>query len=104
MLARCEAPFAARPNSLASLASARATPSPRTEPRIGVRGKLEPTNNASEQALRMSVIFRKVTNGFRSNWGAKVYANVCSIVATGKRAGQTALASIRAALARPVTA
>jgi transposase len=52
----------------------------------------------------MSVIFRKMTNGFRSNWGAKVYADVCSIVATGKRAGKTALAAIRAALARPVTA
>ena len=68
------------------------------------RRDVEPTNNASEQALRMSVIFRKVTNGFRSNWGAKVYADVCSIVATGKRAGMTALAAIRAALARPVAA
>ncbi len=30
---------------------------------------IPPTNNASEQALRLSVIFRKVTNGFRSDWG-----------------------------------
>ncbi len=65
---------------------------------------IEPTNNASERALRMSVIFRKVTNGFRSTWGAKVYADVCSIVATGRMAGQTELAAIRAALARPVAA
>ena len=28
-----------------------------------------PTNNSSEQAIRMSTIFRKVTNGLRSNWG-----------------------------------
>ena len=28
------------------------------------------TNNASESALRPSVVFRKVTNGFRSVWGA----------------------------------
>ncbi|CAO3460845.1 Mobile element protein [Azospirillum argentinense] len=28
-----------------------------------------PSNNASERALRPSVIFRKVTNGFRSLWG-----------------------------------
>ena len=28
-----------------------------------------PTNNSSEQAIRMSTIFRKVTNGFRSDWG-----------------------------------
>ena len=30
-----------------------------------------PTNNVSERALRPSVIFRKVTNGFRSLWVAK---------------------------------
>jgi hypothetical protein len=34
------------------------------------------------------VIFRRVTNGFRSEWGAKVYADLCSIVATGRLAGQ----------------
>jgi hypothetical protein len=45
------------------------------------------TNNESERALRPSVIFRKVTNGFRSEWGAKVYADLCSIVATGRLAG-----------------
>ena len=65
------------------------------------RRDIEPTNNASERALRPSVIFRKVTNGFRSAWGAKVYADICSIVATGRLAGRTALASIRAALATP---
>ena len=68
------------------------------------RRDVEPTNNASERALRPSVIFRKVTNGFRSAWGAKVYADVCSVVATGKRAGQSALAAIRAALNKPVVA
>ena len=68
------------------------------------RRDIEPTNNASERALRMSVIFRKVTNGFRSTWGAKVYADVCSIVGTARITGQTALDAIRAALARPVAA
>ena len=68
------------------------------------RRDVEPTNNASERALRPSVIFRKVTNGFRSAWGAKVYADVCSIVATGKLAGKTALDAIRAALAAPAVA
>jgi transposase len=63
------------------------------------RRDVEPTNNASERALRMSVIRRKVTNGFRSAWGAKLYADVCSIVATGRIAGRSALASIRDALA-----
>ena len=65
------------------------------------RRDIEPTNNASERALRPSVIFRKVTNGFRSAWGAKVYADICSIVATGRLAGRSALASIRAALKTP---
>jgi transposase len=47
------------------------------------------------------VIFRRVTNGFRSEWGAKVYANLCSIVATARLAGNSALAAIRDALAAP---
>ena len=62
------------------------------------RRDIEPTNNESEWALRPSVIFRKVTNGFRPAWGAEVYAAICSAVATGKRNGQTALAAIRDAL------
>jgi transposase len=44
------------------------------------RRDVKPTNNEGERALRPSVIFRKVTNGFRSEWGAKVYAALCSIV------------------------
>jgi transposase len=63
------------------------------------RRDVEATNNESERALRPSVIFRRVTNGFRSEWGAKVYADLCSIVATGRLAGRTALAAIRDALA-----
>ena len=63
------------------------------------RRDVEPTNNASEQALRMSVVFRRVTNGFRSVWGAKVYADQRSIVATGRLAGRSPLISLRAALA-----
>jgi transposase len=62
------------------------------------RRDVEPTNNVSERALRPSVIFRKVTNGFRSDWGAKVYADLCSIVATGRLNGRSPFAAIRAAL------
>lgn len=62
------------------------------------RRDVEPTNNVSERALRPSVIFRKVTNGFRSDWGAKVYADLCSIVATGRLNAQSPLDAIRAAL------
>lgn len=62
------------------------------------RRDVEPTNNACERALRPSVIFRRVTNCFRSDWGAKVYADFCSVVATGRLRGQSALEAIRAAL------
>jgi transposase len=57
-----------------------------------------PTNNSSEQAIRMSTIFRKVTNGFRSQWGKDLFANVRSIVNTGKRQGLSAFQSISKAL------
>lgn len=56
------------------------------------RRDVEPTNNGSERELRPSVIHRKVTNCFRSTWGAKVYADLRSIVATGRMAGQSPLA------------
>jgi transposase len=56
------------------------------------------TNNSSEQALRWSVIFRKVTNGFRSDWGKDLFADVRSIINTGKRQGLSAFESILAAL------
>jgi transposase len=57
------------------------------------------TNNACERALRPSVIFRKVTNCFRAEWGAKVYAAAASVIATGTLHGCTALEAWRAALA-----
>jgi transposase len=63
------------------------------------RRDAEPTNNESERALRPSVIFRRVTNGFRSLWGAKLYADLRSIVETGRRNGRSALTAIREALA-----
>ena len=42
------------------------------------------TNNVSERHLRPSVIFRKVTNGFRCEWGAETYAALRSLVSTAK--------------------
>ena len=59
---------------------------------------IPPTNNSSEQAMRMSVIFRRVTNGFRSGWGRDLFAAVRSVVNTGKRQGLTAYQSIQQAL------
>jgi transposase len=45
------------------------------------------TNNISERHLRPSVIFRKVTNGFRCDWGAETYAAFRSVVSTAKANG-----------------
>jgi transposase len=59
---------------------------------------IPPTNNASEQAIRLSTIFRKVTNGFRSDWGRDLFAAVRSIVNTGKRQGLSAFQAIQRAL------
>jgi transposase len=63
------------------------------------RRDVPPTNNGSERALRPSVIFRKVTNGFRSVWGASLYAAICSVIATAALRGLNALQAIQACLA-----
>jgi transposase len=52
----------------------------------------------SEQALRWSVVFRKVTNGFRSDWGAALFAQVRSLVNTAQRQGIPAFDAISPAL------
>jgi transposase len=59
---------------------------------------IPPTNNSSEQAMRMSTVFRKVTNGFRSQWGRDLFAAVRSVVNTGKRQGLSAYQAIQKAL------
>ena len=61
------------------------------------------TNNDCERALRPSVIFRKVTGGFRSQWGARTYADALSVIATGRLHGRSAFQALRDALAgRPI--
>src|SRR5271157_4908316 len=61
------------------------------------------TNNDCERALRPSVIFRKVTGGFRSQWGARTYADALSVIATGRLHGRSALQALGDALAgRPI--
>jgi transposase len=57
-----------------------------------------PTNNGSEQALRPCVIYRKVTNCFRSEWGAFLYANVRSVFETARRRGIAILIALRLTL------
>src|SRR5664279_156350 len=57
------------------------------------------TNNGSERALRPCVVFRKITNGFRTEWGAKLYADIRSVIETARRRSISALEAIRLALA-----
>ena len=55
-----------------------------------------PVNNSSEQEIRPSVIFRKVTNGFRSDWGPDIHAGYRSVTGTARRHGQSAWTAIQA--------
>jgi len=59
---------------------------------------LEATNNGSERALRPSAVYRKITNGFRSEWGAKLYADIRSVVETARRRSIRAIDAIRLTL------
>jgi len=63
-----------------------------------VNRNLPPTNNGSEQAIRSCVIFRKVTNCFRSEWGAKLYADIRSLLETARRRAIDPLSAIRLTL------
>jgi transposase len=56
---------------------------------------VSPTNNASEQDLRPSVIHRKVTGGFRSQLGADVSAIFTSLLTTARKQGQNLFQALR---------
>jgi len=45
---------------------------------------IEPTNNFAEQAIRETVIFRKIIGVFRSETGTKVYEKLASLLTTGQ--------------------
>jgi transposase len=62
------------------------------------------TNNISERHLRPSVIFRKVTNCFRCEWGPETYAAFRSVVSTAKANGTSVYDTIQFVLSakRPV--
>jgi transposase len=57
------------------------------------------TNNGAERALRPCAIYRKITNGFRSQWAATLYAHIRSAVETGRRRCVRAIDAIRITLA-----
>jgi transposase len=63
------------------------------------RDDVPATNNASEQALRNSVIYRKVTGGFRTQAGASLYANLISVLETARRQQRPLFATLTAVLA-----
>ena len=60
---------------------------------------IPPTNNGSERALRPCVTFRKITNGFRTEWGARLYADIRSVIETARRREIGDLEAIRLTIA-----
>lgn len=48
------------------------------------------TTNISEREIRRSVVFRKVTGGFCSEWGVGIYASYRSVTGTARLRGQSA--------------
>jgi len=61
-----------------------------------------PDNNACERALRPSVIHRKVTNGFRSEWGAQAYAAVLTVTETAKHQGRRVFEALLDLMGAPI--
>lgn len=67
--------------------------------------EVPPDNNGSERELRPTATYRKVTGGFRSDWGADLFAAVRSVVGTAARRGIDAYQAIRNTLsAQPLPA
>jgi len=59
-----------------------------------IHPEVPPDNNSSERELRPTATYRKVTGGFRSDWGADLFAAVRSVVGTAGRHGVDAYAAI----------
>ena len=55
-------------------------------------------NNSSERGLRPTATYRKVTGGFRSDWGADLFAGVRSVIGTAARRGVSAYQAIQQTL------
>jgi transposase len=60
--------------------------------------EVPPDNNGSERELRPTATYRKVTGGFRSHWGADLFAAVRSVIGTAARRGTDAYQAIRSVL------
>jgi len=60
--------------------------------------ELPADNNSSERELRPTATYRKVTGGFRSSWGADLFAGVRSVIGTAARRGVSAYQAIQQTL------
>jgi hypothetical protein len=60
--------------------------------------EIPPDNNNSERELRPTATYRKVTGGFRSDWGAELFAGIRSIVGTAARQDLNPFDAIRSTL------
>ena len=98
--ARLDAIIARQPTGAAGVKLQRMIKKTRPHLFVFVTNRALPaTNNGSERALRPAVTFRKVTNGFRTDWGAKLYADIRSVLETARRRSIGALDAIRTTLA-----
>jgi len=59
-------------------------------------------NNGSERALRNSVVHRKVLAGFRSDWGARAFATVTTVIETVRKEGCRIFEALRALIGPPM--
>jgi transposase len=60
--------------------------------------EVPPDNNGCERELRPTATYRKVTGGFRSGWGADLFAGIKSVLGTAARHGLDAYQAIRQTL------
>jgi len=65
--------------------------------------ELPADNNGSERELRPTATYRKVTGGFRSTWGADLFAGVRSVIGTAARRGVGAYQAIQQTLRGPAS-
>lgn len=62
--------------------------------------EVAPDNNSSERELRPTATYRKVTGGFRSDWGPDLFAGFRSVVGTAARRGIGAYQAIKMTICR----
>ena len=59
-------------------------------------------NNDCERSLRSSVVHRKITGGFRSEWGPHAYAALASVIDTAKLQKQSVFETLVNLMGKPV--